>query len=153
MITPKNKAIMKTVPRLVRTSLFAIFTILAFSCTKQPIIEYDLDDIEGKWLVSSITRQVIIMQQNTFAVDDTVRIYKGSGDVTMFISREGQNRHYDELKEIHFYEMIGGPILEDRKTFKVLADYVYVFELLESRKDQLILQFKGNDAKIYMQKQ
>ena len=132
-------------------ALVVVAVFLAFSCTKQPVIEYDLDHISGKWLVTSTTGEIVIMHDNTFAVNDTVRFYKGVED--FFISRPGENRYYEEYKDIHYFSRFGGMISEDRLSFVVLADRAYTFELIESAKDRLVFQYKDNGAKAVLKKE
>ena len=136
--------------RLVLSITF-LAALMAFSCTKQPVIEYDLDHISGKWLVTSTTGEIVIMHDNTFAVNDTVRFYKGVED--FFISRPGENRYYEEYKDIHYFSRFGGMISEDRLSFVVLADRDYTFELIESAKDRLVFQYKDNGAKAVLKKE
>ena len=142
---------MKTLSRLLSVTLVGVAAFLAFSCTKQPVIEYDLDHISGKWLVTSTTGEFVIMHDNVFAANDTVRFYNGVGDV--FISRPGENRYYEELKGIHYFSRLGGMISEDRLSFVVLADRAYTFELIESAKDRLVFQYKDNGAKAVLKKE
>ena len=137
--------------RLFHVTLVSITTILAFSCTKSSAIEYDLDGIGGKWLVTSTTGNIVVMLDNAFAVNDTVRYYNGVGEI--YVSRPGQNRHYNEIRDIHFYLQLGGVPDEERLSFTVLADYAYTFELIESGKDHLVFQFKDNGAKVSMKKE
>lgn len=125
-----------------------LVSLLAFSCTK---IEYDLDGIGGKWLVTSTTGEIVIMFDNAFVVNDTVRFYKGVED--FFISRPGQNRHYEEIKDIHYFTRYGAMVLDDRLSFMILADHTYTFELIESKKGQLVLQSKDNGVRISMKKE
>ena len=132
-------------------ALVVVAVFLAFSCTKQPAIEYDLDGISGKWLVTSTTGEVVIEHDNVFAANDTVRFYRGVG--SFFISRPGQNRYYDEFKDIHFYLSLGGVVSEDRLSFKVLWNHAHSFELIESRKDRLVFRFEDNGAEISMKKE
>ena len=136
---------MKTLSRLLSVTLVGVAVFLAFSCTKQPVIEYDLDHISGKWLVTSTTGEIVIMHDNTFAVNDTVRFYKGVED--FFISRPGQNRYYEEIMDIHYFNRPGAMVNDDRLSFVVLADRAYTFELIESAKDRLVFQYKDNGAK------
>ena len=142
---------MKTLSRLLSVTLVGVAVFLAFSCTKQPAIEYDLDGINGKWLVTSTTGEVVIEHDNVFAANDTVRFYKGVG--SFFISRPGQNRYYDELKDIHFYLSLGGVVSEDRLSFMVLWNHAHSFELIESQKDRLVFRFGDNGAEISMKKE
>jgi len=136
-----------------RIILFTTFiaALLATSCTKHPVIDYNLDEIGGKWLVTSTTGEIVIMHDNTFAVNDTVRFYKGVED--FFISRPGENRYYEEYKDIHYFSRFGGMISEDRLSFVVLADRAYTFELIESAKDRLVFQYKDNGAKAVLKKE
>ena len=124
---------------------------LAISCTKAPLIEYDLDQIGGKWLVTSTTGEIVILHDNAFAVNDTVRFYKGVED--FFISRPGQNRYYEEIKNIHYFNRHGAMVKDDRLSFVIIADHSYTFELIESGKDLLVFQFKDNGAKVSMKKE
>ena len=124
---------------------------LALSCTKTPIIEYDLDQIGGKWLVTSTTGEIVIKYDNTFAVNDTVRFYKGVED--FFISRPGQNRYYEEFMDIHYFNRHGAMVKDDRLSFVIIADNFYTFELIESKKDHLVFQFKDNGVKVCMKKE
>ena len=136
--------------RLVLSITF-LAALLAFSCTKTPVIEYDLAGITGKWLVTSTTGETIIMHDNAFAVNDTVRFYKGVED--FFISRPEQNRYYEEKKDIHYFNRYGAMINEDRLSFDIIADRTHPFELIESKKDRLVFQSKGNGAKITMKRE
>lgn len=137
--------------RLVLLITFLAALLSAFSCTKTPPIEYDLDGIGGKWLVTSTTGEIVVYHDIVFAVNDTVRFYNGVGDV--FISRPGENRYYEELKGIHYFSRLGGMISEDRLSFVVLADRAYTFELIESAKDRLVFQYKDNGAKAVLKKE
>ena len=133
--------------------LVIIWTALlsAFSCTKTPPIEYDLDGIEGKWLVTSTTGEIVVHHDIVFAVNDTVRFYNGAE--SFFISRPAQNRYYDEFKDIHYFLSLGGMISEDRLSFTLIWDRLHTFELIESRKDRLVFRFEDNGAEVTMQKQ
>lgn len=142
---------MKTLSRLLSVTLVGVAVFLTFSCTKQPVIEYDLDHISGKWLVTSTTGEIVIMHDNTFAVNDTVRFYKGVED--FFISRPGQNRYYEEIMDIHYFNRHGAMVNDDRLSFVVLADRAYTFELIESAKDRLVFQYKDNGAKAVLKKE
>lgn len=133
--------------RLVLSITF-LAALLAFSCTK---IEYDLDGIRGKWLVTSTTGEIVIMHDNTFAVNDTVRFYKGVED--FFISRPGQNRYYEEIMDIHYFNRYGAMVNDDRLSFVIIADNFYTFELIESKKGQIVLQSKDNGAKAVLKKE
>ena len=132
-------------------ALVVVAVFLAFSCTKTPPIEYDLDGIEGKWLVTSTTGEFVIMHDNVFAANDTVRFYNGAE--SFFISRPAQNRYYDEFKDIHYFLRLGGMISEDRLSFTLIWDRLHTFELIESRKDRLVFRFEDNGAEVTMQKQ
>lgn len=125
--------------------------LLSISCTKQPVIEYDLDGISGKWLVTSTTGEFVIMHDNVFVANDTVRFYNGAE--SFFISRPAQNRYYDEFKDIHYFLRLGGMISEDKLSFTLIWDRLHTFELIESRKDRLVFRFEDNGAEVTMQKQ
>ncbi len=138
--------------RLVLLVTFWAALLSAFSCTKTPAIEYDLDGVEGKWLVTSTTGEFIISHENVFTTEDTVRFYNGVGSIV--ISRPGQNRYYDEIKNVHYYYKLSGLVNEDRLSFLVpAADKAHTFELVESGKDRLVFQYKGNGAKAVLKKE
>ena len=138
--------------RLVSLMILLAALLLSISCTKQPVIEYDLDGISGKWLVASTTGEIVVHHDIVFAVNDTVRFYNGVED--FFISRPGENRYYEEFKDIHYFKRLGGVIAEDRLSFLVpAADKAHTFELVESRKDRLVFQYKDNGAKAVLKKE
>lgn len=147
---------MKTLNFSLQTILLAIITILALSCTKQPVIEYDLYGIEGKWIVTSTSGKIIIGHDTVFAINDTVRFYKifdNPNTPIFFVSRPKENRYYDEKREIHYYLSHGYGIKEDRLTFEIFADHLYNFELLESKKEHIVFQFKNNGATAILKKE
>lgn len=126
----------------------------AFSCTKTPPIEYDLDGIEGKWLVTSTTRKIAIGYDTIFAVNDTVRFLKIRDNLHLFyVSRPGENRYYDEDRHIHYYLRHGYSPKEDKKSFDVDADRIYTFELYEATKEQVVFRFADNGAKAVLKKE
>lgn len=129
---------------------FICVVLLAFSCTK---IKYDLDGISGKWLVTSTTGQVVIRHDNAITVNDTVRF--NNGVEAIFVSRPGQNSRYDDIYDIHYFDRFHGVINDDRLSFTVSNTTTgsHTFELIESRKNQLVLMFKDNGAIISLRKQ
>lgn len=129
---------------------FICVVLLAFSCTK---IKYDLDGISGKWLVTSTTGQVVIRHDNAITVNDTVRF--NNGVEAIFVSRPGQNSRYDDIYGIHYFDRFHGVINDDRLSFTVSNTTTgsHTFELIESRKNQLVLMFKDNGAIISLRKQ
>ena len=139
------------------TSLFAAltttFTFFVISCSKnEPTIEYDMDSVEGKWSVVSTTGQIVIWDDTLFAANDTVRFFNRVGWGSIYISRKGQNRHYDEIRDISYYTEIDYVINEDKKSFVIIYDRAYTFEIIEARKDFLILRFLDNGTEISMKK-
>ena len=145
---------MKTIiPYGLRILLIGALTVSVLSCTK---IEYDLDHIEGKWIVTSTSGKIIIGHDIVFAINDTVRFYKifdNPNTPIFFVSRPKENRYYDEKREIHYYLSHGYGIKEDRLTFEIFADHLYNFELLESKKEHIVFQFKNNRATAILKKE
>ena len=126
----------------------------ALSCTKQPVIEYDLDHISGKWLVTSTTGKIAIEYDTVFAASDTVRFYKIRDNLHwLYVSRPGENRYYDEDRHIHCYLRIGYSPKEDKKSFDVDADRIYTFELYEATKEQVVFRLANNGAKAVLKKE
>ena len=141
---------MKTVPRLVRTSLFAIFTILAFSCAK---IEYDLDHIEGKWIVTSTKGKMILGLASLFEVNDTVRFINGNTRLspTLFVSRPGWIIRYDEIMNLHYTEKHSYRIHENRLSCDIWDDQI--LELQEARKERIVFRLRNNGATAILKKE
>ena len=137
-----------------RVVLIILTLFLAFSCTKQPVIEYDLDHISGKWLVTSTTGKIAIEYDTVFAASDTVRFYKIRDNLHwLYVSRPGENRYYDEDRHIHCYLRIGYSAKEDKKSFDVDADRIYTFELYEATKEQVVFRFADNGVKAVLKKE
>lgn len=139
-----------------RIILFTTFiaALLATSCTKHPVIDYNLDEIGGKWLVTSTTRKIAIGYDTIFAVNDTVRFLKIRDNLHLFyVSRPGENRYYDEDRHIHYYLRHGYSLKEDKKSFDVDADRIYTFELYEATKEQVVFRFADNGAKAVLKKE
>ena len=131
-----------------RIVLIILTLFLAFSCTKERVFEYDLESLEGKWLVTSTTRKIAIGYDTIFAVNDTVRFLKIRDNLHLFyVSRPGENRYYDEDRHIHYYLRHGYSPKEDKKSFDVDADRIYTFELYEATKEQVVFRFADNGAK------
>ena len=142
---------MKSLPRLIQTSLFAIFTILAFSCTKQPIIEYDLDHIEGKWIVTSTKGKMILGLASLFEVNDTVRFMNGNKSPLLFVSRPGEIIRYDEIMNLHYTEKYSYRIHEDRLSCDIWDDQI--LELQEARKERIVFRLRNNGATAILKKE
>ena len=126
----------------------------AFSCTKTPVIEYDLDGVEGKWLVTSTTGKIAIEYDTIFSVNDTVRFYTVRENIHwLYVSRPGENVKYDEDINVHYYKRIGYSPKEDKKSFDVDADRIYTFELFEATKAQIVFRLANNGAKAVLKKE
>ena len=137
-----------------RIVLIILTLFLAFSCTKERVFEYDLESLEGKWLVTSTTRKIAIGHDTIFAVNDTVRFLKIRDNLHLFyVSRPGENRYYDEDRHIHYYLRHGYSPKEDKKSFDVDADRIYTFELYEATKEQVVFRFADNGAKAVLKKE
>ena len=137
-----------------RIVLIILTLFLAFSCTKERVFEYDLESLEGKWLVTSTTRKIAIGYDTIFAVNDTVRFLKIRDNLHLFyVSRPGENRYYDEDRHIHYYLRHGYSPKEDKKSFDVDADRIYTFELYEATKEQVVFRFADNGAKAVLKKE
>lgn len=127
--------------------------LLAFSCNKSPVVEYDFYNLEGRWLVTSVTGPVILSHENIFEAGDNVRFYNGTSDIV--ISRQGQDRYYDELKDLHYFYKFSGIIAEDGLSLFVLNSLSgsHTFNIVQSSKSQLVLEFQDNGARIGMKKE
>ncbi len=140
--------------RLVSLMIILAAVLLSISCTKERVFEYDLESLEGKWLVTSTTRKIAIGYDTIFAVNDTVRFLKIRDNLHLFyVSRPGENRYYDEDRHIHYYLRHGYSPKEDKKSFDVDADRIYTFELYEATKEQVVFRFADNGAKAVLKKE
>ncbi|MBO4624193.1 MAG: hypothetical protein J5646_01700 [Bacteroidales bacterium] len=139
--------------------LFTLFAaLLAFSCTKLPIFEFDLEGVEGKWLVTSTTGKMAIdyghYDDIVFAVNDTVRFFKIRDNLhRLFVSRPDENRYYDEDLDLHYYMRIGYSPNEDKKSFNVIVNRTQTFELLEATKETIVFGLADNGAKAVLKKE
>ena len=133
-------------------ALTVVIAALFVSCSNEPVIEYDVDHIDGKWIVESTTGKITIMSEYIFEPNDTVRFIKKDGFGFLYISRAGKNERYDEIEDIHYFEMLGYIIDEDKKTFHVVVFQVDLFDIIESRKDRLVIQHRDTGIKVRMKR-
>lgn len=127
----------------------------AFSCTKTPVIEYDLDGVEGKWLVTSTTGKMVIDDgEIVFAVNDTVRFFKIRDNLhVLYVSRPDENIYFDEDRDVHYYMRIGYSPNEDKKSFDIIGNNTYTFELMESTKERIVFRLANNGVKAVLKKE
>ena len=133
----------------------AIFLLgVIFSCSKnnELVIEFDVDHVEGKWIVESTTGPINLHSDNVFQLNDTIRFNRHTGFGDIFISRSGQNRYYDEILDIHYYIRLGFVTSEDKKTFEVVTDRAHYLDIIESRKDRLLLRYRDNGSDVSMKR-
>ena len=133
-------------------ALTVVVTALVISCSKnnEPVIEYDVDHIDGKWIVESTTGTINIWFEDVFELNDTVRFKRNNSFGMIFISRAGRNTHYDEIYDVHFFVKLGYIPSEDKKTFEVLMEKVDLLDIIESREDRLVIQHRDTGTKVRM---
>lgn len=143
-----------------RIILFTTFiaALLATSCTKHPVIDYNLDEIGGKWLVTSTKGKMAIdfghFDEIVFSVNDTVRFFKIRDNLhRLYVSRPDENRYYDEDLDLHYYMLIGYSPNEDKKSFNVIVNRTQTFELLEATKETIVFGLADNGAKAVLKKE
>ena len=145
LISPKMKTI---IPYGLRVLLIGIVTVSTFSCTK---IEYDLDHIEGKWIVTSTKGKMILGLASLFEVNDTVRFMNGNKSPLLFVSRPGEIIRYDEIMNLHYTEKHSYRIHEDRLSCDIWDDQI--LELQEARKERIVFRLSNNGATAILKKE
>jgi hypothetical protein len=140
---------------LLITLLTALF---AFSCTKESTFEFDLEGVEGKWLVTSTKGKMAIdfghFDEIVFSVNDTVRFFKIRDNLhQLYVSRPNENRYYDEDRDIHYYMRIDYSPNEDNKSFDVIVKRTQTFELLEATRERIVFGLANNGAKAVLKKE
>ena len=133
-------------------ALTVVIAALVISCSKnnEPVIEYDVDLTDGKWIVESTTGTIHIWFEDVFELNDTVRFIRYNSFGEIYISRAGRNTHYDEICDLHYFVKLGFIPSDDKKTFEVVMEKVHLLDIIESRKDRLVIQHRDTGTKVRM---